>query len=61
MPATKVISNSKTVIHKKYRQAINFKLDRRKKWPEDYIGSQKDIWGKIGIVSYLQQEGNLWQ
>lgn len=30
------------------------------KWPDDYIGSQKDFWSKIDVAQYLKQERDSW-
>jgi len=35
-------------------------LTPEKKWPDDYIGSQKDIWGKINVAEYLRAERDSW-
>lgn len=30
------------------------------KWPDDYIGSEKDFWSKIDVAQYLRGERNSW-
>jgi len=30
------------------------------RWPEDYIGIQKKIWGAMDINDYLSNERNSW-
>jgi len=32
----------------------------QRKWPDDYIGSQKDIWSKIDVIKYLREERASW-
>lgn len=39
---------------------IHLELPDDKKWPDDYIGSEKDIWGKIDIEKYLAEEDASW-
>lgn len=35
-------------------------LTPMKKWPGDYLGSQKDIWGKIDVAQFIDQERASW-
>lgn len=36
-------------------------LTPTKKWPDEYLGSQKDIWGAIDIAQYLSDERGSWE
>ena len=35
-------------------------LTPQKKWPDDYIGMDKDIWKNIDVVEYLRNERASW-
>ncbi len=32
----------------------------RRRWPDDYIGSERDIWNSINLDEYLEEERNSW-
>lgn len=75
MPLTKVSGKYQVVIPKKVRDKARIKegqelnvyvleegilLTPKKKWPEDYIGSQKDIWQNVDVAKYLAEERDSW-
>ena len=75
MATTRVSTKYQVVIPKSARQRAKIKrgqdlqvytsdegvyLTHKKKWPDDFIGSQKDIWSKIDVVKYLREERNSW-
>ncbi len=75
MPQTKVSDKYQVVIPKKIRERIKIKegqelnvyaldegilLTPQKRWPEEYIGSQKDIWKNIDVAKYLMEERESW-
>lgn len=75
MPITKVSDKYQVVIPKKTRERLKIKkgqhlyvyafpesiiLTPQKKWPEDYLGSEKDIWSKIDVAKYLDEEHHSW-
>lgn len=75
MATTKVTTKYQIVIPKIIRQQASIKegqelyiylvgkeilLSPKKKWPNDYIGSQKDIWKNVDVAKYLKEERNSW-
>lgn len=75
MAKTRISDKYQVVIPKVIREQLGFKegqrlevyalddgvlLTTQKRWPDDYIGTQKKIWDKIDVVNYLRQERNSW-
>lgn len=75
MDRTKVSDKYQVVIPKAVRRSINLKrgqvlqvleadggilLRPEKKWPDDYIGMDKDIWSKVNVIDYLRTERDSW-
>lgn len=73
---TKVSKKYQVVIPKKARQQMglregqilytyvidgNLFLSPEKKWPNDYIGLGKEIWGKIDVAKYIEEERSNWE
>lgn len=76
MPQTKISDKYQVVIPREIRKKVGFKegqslnvyavadkvvLSPRKIWPDDYIGSQKDIWKDVDVSKYLAAERDSWQ
>lgn len=75
MDKTKVSDKYQVVIPKSVRNSINLKrgqilqvlevdngilLTPEKKWPDDYIGMDKDIWSRVNVIDYLRTERDSW-
>lgn len=75
MAQTKVSSKYQIVIPKSVREKVGLTegqslhvypldqgilLTKEKRWPEDYLGSEKDFWAKIDVAKYLQAERDSW-
>lgn len=75
MATTKVTTKYQVVIPKIIRQQASIKegqelyvymvgkeilLSPKKRWPGDYIGSQKDVWQNIDVAKYLKEERSAW-
>lgn len=39
---------------------ILLSVKRNLKWPDDYIGSEADIWKDIDVAEYLREERGSW-
>ncbi len=76
MDKTKVSDKYQVVIPKRVRRSINLKqgqvlqvlevdggvlLRPEKKWPDNYIGMDKDIWSKVNVLDYLRAERDSWE
>lgn len=76
MDKTKVSDKYQVVIPKSIREAVKLKkgqtlqvleiedgsilLTPDKVWPDSYLGTQKDIWGKVNVARYLRSERGQW-
>lgn len=76
MDKTKISDKFQVVIPKAVRERAKLKrgqtlnaysvedggilLTPNKKWPDDYIGMDKNIWARINVVEYLRNERNSW-
>lgn len=75
MNKTVISDKYQVVIPKAVREALKLKkrqvlhvykindgvlLSPEKRWPDDYVGLDKDLWSKIDIVGYLKGERDSW-
>lgn len=75
MNKTVISDKYQVVIPKAVREALKLKkrqilrvykvdggvlLAPEKKWPDDYIGIDKDLWSKIDVADYLKGERDSW-
>lgn len=76
MSTTRISDKYQVVIPKPVREKLRLKegqtlhayvvgqgvlLTPVKKWPEAYLGSQKDIWRNIDVRQFIEDERNAWQ
>lgn len=75
MAKTTISGKYQVVIPKSVRESLHLKegqelnvftigeglyLTPRKKWPDDFLGSEREFWSKIDVTKFIDEERDSW-